>query len=289
VKSVESVDSSFTPCERVGRDGLLALRFERRDNRTVLTQSRFKLPLQVLAPAVLDDGTLYLMLLNPTGGLVGGDRLLTRIVQGSGTGVCVTTPSATRVYRTASHPAIHETLIQVGEGASLEYLPDHIIPHAGSELRQSLRVEMARESRAIIWDALAAGRLARGERWDFRALESRTEILLCGRPLFINRTRINPLVQSPDRLGLMEGFSYAASLMIMADAFRAWEELVASIETQLKSMPQILGAVSLLAASGCLVRLFTHSAADLIRAQSKLWAQARELAFGLDPFDLRKY
>ena len=273
----------------MGRDGFLALRFERRNNRTVLAQSRFKLPLQVLAPARLDDGTLYLMLLNPTGGLVGGDHLLTRIIQGSGTGVCITTPSATRVYRTVSHPAIHQTLIQVDEGASLEYLPDHVIPHAGSELRQSLRVEMARESRAIIWDALAAGRLARGERWDFRALQSDTEILLCGRPLFINRTRLNPVVQRPERLGLMEGFSYVASLAVLADGFRGWEGLIASIEAQLERLPQVLGGVSLLAASGCLVRLFTHSAADLTLAQARLWAQARELVLGLAPFDLRKY
>ena len=273
----------------MGRDGFLVLRFERRDNRSVLTHSRFKLPLQVLTPAVLDDGTLYLMLLNPTGGLVGGDRLLTQIVQGCGTGVCITTPSATRVYRTASNPAFHETFIQVEEGASLEYLPDHVIPHAGSELRQSLRVEMARQSRAIIWDAIAAGRLARGERWHFRALESRTEILLCGRPLFINRTRINPMVQHPDPLGLMEGFSYVASLVVLADGFKAWDALVASFEAQLNRLPQVFGGVSLLAASGCLVRLFAHSAVDLTLAQAKLWAQARELVLGLAPFDLRKY
>jgi urease accessory protein len=277
------------PCQRVGRDGFLALRFERRDNRTVLAQSRFKLPLQVLAPTRLGDGTLYLMLLNPTGGLVGGDHLLTRIVQGSGTAVCITTPSATRVYRTASYPATHQTLIRVDEEASLEYLPDHVIPHAGSELRQSLRVEMARESRAIIWDALAAGRVARGERWDFRSLDSHTEILLCGRPLFINRTRINPVYQRPEQLGLMEGFSYVASLAVLADGFRGWETLIASIDTQLERMPQVRSGVTLLASGGCLVRLFTHSAADLTLAQARLWAQARELVLGLAPFDLRKY
>ncbi len=273
----------------MGRDGFLALRFERRDNRTVLVQSRFKLPLQVLAPARLGDGTLYLMLLNPTGGLVGDDHLLTRIVQGSGTGVCITTSSATRVYRAASHPAILETSIQVGEGASLEYLPDHVIPHAGSELRQSLRVEMARESRAILWDALAAGRVARDERWNFRSFESYTEVLLCDRPLFVNRTRIKPLYHPPERLGLMEGFSYVASLAVLADGFTEWEGLMASIEAQLTGMPQIRGGVSLLGDSGCLVRLFTHSAADLTLAQARLWAQARELVLGLAPSNLRKY
>ena len=38
---------------------------------------------------------------------------------------------------------------------------------AGSALRQSLRVEMGRGSRAIILDAMASGRVAHGERWEF--------------------------------------------------------------------------------------------------------------------------
>jgi len=39
----------------------------------------FRLPLQALTPFELADGTACLMLLNPTGGLVGGDFLCTQI------------------------------------------------------------------------------------------------------------------------------------------------------------------------------------------------------------------
>src|SRR5450432_34395 len=74
-----------TPCflnkernpERVGRDGFLRLRFARRGASTILAQSRFSLPLQALTPLTLADGSSYLMLLNPTGGVLGGDHLLT--------------------------------------------------------------------------------------------------------------------------------------------------------------------------------------------------------------------
>src|ERR1700739_1270423 len=141
-----------TPCslnrerisERVGRDGFLRLRFARSGARTILAQSRFSLPLQALAPLALEDGAAYLMLLNPTGGVLGGDHLITEVVLEAGTHVCLTTPSATRIYRTSEQPAILETVIRVGEGATLEYLPDHVIPHDGSALCQSLRIEIAR-------------------------------------------------------------------------------------------------------------------------------------------------
>src|SRR3989304_2140688 len=60
---------------RVGRDGALALRFERRGPATVLSGCRSTLPLQVLAPVALEDPAAVVSILNPTGGLVGGDRL----------------------------------------------------------------------------------------------------------------------------------------------------------------------------------------------------------------------
>src|ERR1700686_5056984 len=93
-----SSSGSATPCslnrernpERVGRDGFLCLQFERRGARTVLAKSRFTLPLQALTPLTLEDGTAYLMLLNPTGGVLGGDHLVTEIVQEAETHVCLT-------------------------------------------------------------------------------------------------------------------------------------------------------------------------------------------------------
>ena len=280
--------SSSNP-ERVGRDGFLGLRFERRLGRTALAQCRFKLPLQALTPTELADGTAYLMLLNPTGGLVGGDFLLTDISLDSDTHVCLTTPSATRVYRTPDQPAVQETRIQLGEGALLEYLPDHVIPYRSSELQQSLHVEMSRGSRAILWDALAPGRLCCGERWNFHEVDSRIEIFLRGEAVLLNRTRIRPAELDPQRLGLAEGFNYLATLVIVADGFTGWKETLAAMNAGLENMPQIYGGVSALARRGCIVKLLALSASDLMSAQAELWGRARKIVFGSPAMSLRKY
>src|SRR3989442_10572703 len=60
---------------RVGRDGTLALALERRDGATVLGACRYRLPLQGLSPMAPDDPPAVVSVLNPTGGLGGGDRL----------------------------------------------------------------------------------------------------------------------------------------------------------------------------------------------------------------------
>ncbi len=118
----------------------------------------------------------------------------------------------------------------LGEGATLEYFPDHVIPHAGSALRQSLRVEMARGSRAIILDSMASGRVAHGERWIFTELDSRTEVRACGCPAYINRTKIIPAVNRPNRPGVMEEFDYMSSLGLFADGFSNWKDISRRLE-----------------------------------------------------------
>ena len=270
-------------------DGYLRLRFARSRARTVLAQSRFSLPLQALAPLALEDGSCYLMLLNPTGGVLGGDHLVTEIELEPGTHVCLSTPSATRVYRTEGKPAILETAIRIGEEAALEYFPDHVIPHAGSALRQSLRLEMARGSRAIVVDSLASGRRAHGERWKFRELDSRTEVRLSGRPVYLNRTKIVPDELRPDELGVMEDFDYMTCVSAFADEFTQWTEVCDALNAELEQTSEIRGGASLLARGGCVARFLARSAPDMTRMNKKLWDCVRQRLLGLSAFEDRKY
>lgn len=229
------------------------------------------------------------MLLNPTGGVLGGDHLVTEIVLEEEAHVCLTTPSATRVYRTLERPAILETVIRLGEGATLEYLPDHVIPHAGSSLRQSLRVELARGSRAILLDSMASGRVAHGERWNFSEIDSRTEVFSCGRPAYINRTRIVPGVRRPDQPGLMQGFDYMACLSIFADGFTRWTEVCAALNAEIENLPSIRGGASTLSRGGSVARFLARTAPDMTQVNQKLCDAARELVAALPRFDHRKY
>lgn len=275
--------------ERAGRDGFLSLRFERRGAATILSRSRFTLPLQTLTPLALEDGTAYLMLLNPTGGVLGGDHLVSHIVQDRETRVCLTTPSATRVYRATERPAVIDTRIEVGPGATLEYLPDHVIPHPGAVLHQKLRVDLQPGSRAILLDSFASGRVAAGERWNFQELDLRTEVYRCGRPVLLNRTWIRPQIQQVRQIGCMEHYDYAATLGIFADGFADWQGFAACINREWETMPDISGGVSLLSRDGCLVRFLGVSAWHMNCAAQKLWGLAREAVLGLPRFDPRKY
>lgn len=273
--------------ERVGRDGFLRLRFERRGSRTVLTERRFALPLQALEPIPLDpDGASVLMLLNPTGGIVGGDRLRTEVAIGDHAHCCLTTPSATKVYRTLGAPAIHEFSARLGRGAILEYVPDHLIPSPGAAFRQSIRVELGEGSVAILFDAFAVGRVARGEAWCFAELES---CLTATDPLGLrlrDRFRLVPSRRTWTALGGMEGMSYLATVALCFDGDPG--TLPSELDAVLAESSGVRGGVGRLARGGLLVRFLAASAPDLHLASQGLWAHARRALLGRQPLNLRK-
>jgi urease accessory protein len=300
--------------DRPGRDGLLRLTFARRADKTILRQCRYKLPLQVLSPLTLDDGTCYLLLLNPTGGVLGGDHLRTEMHIEQGACVCLSTPSATRVHRTAAVRAEVETILCVASQATIEYLPDHLIPHPGSSLRQSLHIKLAQGARGIFLDNFAAGRAALNEYWQFRDLDSRMEVFLRSTPLYANRTKIaGPAASSPSFLavvpnshrgsrdlsstthslplarGRMSGYSYFGTLLIVADQFPDWRPVLSALRSEIESLPGIFGGASLLAHSGCCVRYLATSAIAFQGATHRLWTIARSEVLHLPPLDLRKY
>jgi urease accessory protein len=277
---------------RPGRDGLLRLGFERRGEATVLRHCRYTLPLQVLSPLTLEDGTSYLLMLNPTGGVLGGDHLRTEIVLEEGARACLSTPSATRVYRSSGPSGEMHTHVRLKAGSRLEYLPDHVIPHPGSSLRQSLRIEMESGSQGIFFDGFANGRVALNEAWQFRDFDSRTEILLSGKPVFASYTKLNGASDrsvprsSSDR---MSGYAYCGSLVIVGDEFREWPALIEDLRGTLDSIPGILGGVSLLSSAGCSARYIAHSAIEFHAATEQIWTLARRHIFNAPALALRKY
>ncbi len=275
---------------RVGRDGALRLQFERRGAATVVAGCRSTPPLQVLAPLALDDPAAIVSILNPTGGLVGGDRLSIDVSLAAGTHAVLTTPSATRVYRTDAEEVTQSVKLAVGPRAVVEWVPDHTIPFAGSAFRQAIDVDMDATAGLILVDAFSAGRIARGEAWRFAALESAVSIrdqygwLLHDR--FVLRGPVAKDDPAWDGLGCGELHPYFASIAIVG-AFDL-EQLAAEVRRLWASGDDAWVGVAALARRGALVRCLAASAPALIDAIETCWGLGRRALLGLPPLRLRK-
>ncbi len=258
----------------------------------MLARCRFRLPLQATTPAPLPGGAAYLMLLNPAGGLNGGDHAVTDIDLAPGAQVCLGTPSAARVYRSSGVPSVQRTFIRIAAGAHLDYLPDHIIPHEGADLLQSVRIDIDSGASCVFWDAIAAGRVARGELWQFLRVDSRVEVFREGEPVYLGRSLMAPGTRNPARMAVMEDYGYTACLLAIggfdaAETARSIFELFEAAPLDERAGMRV--AASPLRSGGCMIRVLARSAIDLDRARSLCWDCLRRNAFGLPAIDLRKY
>jgi len=78
----------------------------------------------------------------------------------------LTTPGATRFYRSAGETARQSVDAQVAEGARLEWLPLETICHRSALVENRLRFSLAVGAEMIGWDVLALGLPASGEAFD---------------------------------------------------------------------------------------------------------------------------
>jgi len=234
------------------------------------------------------SGAATLLLLNPTGGVLGGDRLDTQVHLGAGARVCLSTPSATRVYRSAGPPAVQRATFHLKEGATLEYLPDHVIPSPGARLIQSVDLELAPGASAILCDAWAAGRAARGEAWRFDLLDSGTVARDRGGLLFKDRVVLGG-ARGWGGLGAAEGMAYVATFSCFGSTHVGLAELGAALAGALAGRaPDVRAGVTVLPRGGVVARLLAPSAPALHRAIDHAWTSCRAGLWGLAPLVLRK-
>ena len=286
-------DSRFTSHESlVGRRGALSYEFERAGPRTILTRSSCTSPWHHFPPSYLDDsGCAYTWLVNPSGGLVGGDHVSVEAQLHAGTHVLMTSPSANRVYRSLSEPVLQEIRLSVGPDARLEWLPEVTISFAGARFRQSIHVDLAPGATVILWDAIASGRVAKGERWAFSSVENEICIRTPLGGSVVERYRLVP-GRLPESVGLVGIWDYVASLFVIGDAVKAdvWKRLDVVLAAILEQRPGlVLGAVSTPSAPGLAVKFVARSAPDFTEMLEAIWGAIREGLWNLPVPNLRRY
>lgn len=210
--------------------------------------------LQLIPGESPDEGILYVV--NPTGGVLQGDRLEAEIGVERGAHAIVTTPSATKLYRAEGHTAVSRTRLHVAPGAILEYLPEPVIPYAGSRFIEELEIDVEAGGRLLAWEILAPGRAARGELFSYDTLGLHLEAREAGRVLLRERAELRPREHPFPSLALGQWTYYGVLLAIGGDPLR----LEAAIRALLGSRQ---AGVSRLRASGVVVKALAASSGEL--------------------------
>ncbi|MGO4393755.1 urease accessory protein UreD [Variovorax sp. M-6] len=185
-------------------------------------------PLRILQSLYPEgDAVCHNVLVHPPGGLVGGDTLDIRVRAAAGSHGLITTPGASRFYRSDGELALQRSELVVESGARLEWLPLEAICYSGcrAENRLTLRVDPGAE--LIGWDVTALGLPNAGKPFELGTLQQHIE----APGVWLERGRIDArdqrLLQSP--LGLA-GHRCLASIFFVAGSPIARARCEAALE-----------------------------------------------------------
>lgn len=139
----------------------------RRDGERTTALDRHTGPLRVLQRLYPEGPQVcHHVLVHPPGGIVGGDVLEVRAQLQPHTHALITTPGATRFYRSAGKEAVQSVVAQVAEGARLEWLPLEALAYRSCLATNRMRFELAPGAEMMGWDILALGLPAASEAFD---------------------------------------------------------------------------------------------------------------------------
>jgi urease accessory protein len=111
--------------------------------------------LQTLYPE--EQPVAHNVLVHPPSGIAGGDVLDIAVEASPGTHALITTPGASRFYRSDGLPAMQRARIVAAAGARIEWLPLEAICYSGCMANNEVRLALAPGAEAMGWDIVALG------------------------------------------------------------------------------------------------------------------------------------
>ena len=115
-------------------------------------------PLRVLQSLYPEgDAVCHNVLVHPPGGLVGGDTVDIRLTVAPNAHGLVTTPGATRFYRSEGERAVQRTHIKLAANSRMEWLPLETIAYSGCIAENLLTLSLEPGAEMIGWDVTALG------------------------------------------------------------------------------------------------------------------------------------
>lgn len=219
---------------------------------------------------------------NVSGGVLAGDRLALDVEVEAGAMAQITTTGATRLYRhrAGAPDSSQSAAFSIGDGALLEYLPDPVIPYAGSRHELRTEIRLGRGAALFWWEVFAPGRLAFGERFAFERLRVHTAVHSGERPIFREDYALEPARRDLAAPVRMLGYSHMASFCIAREGkppafWRTLEDRLNEIARARSSRGQAVWGASALVADGVVVRGLAASGRFLYGPLVEFWRAAR--------------
>ncbi|HEY6641125.1 urease accessory protein UreD [Povalibacter sp.] len=205
----------------------LKLQFAARDGVTYLPLRQHQGPLLVQRVFHPEGAPCHAYLVHPPGGVVGGDELQLDVDVEEGAHALLTTPAATKFYRSDSRFACQMQVLTLRR-STLEWLPQETIFYRGAHVASETRIQLDKQSKFIGWEIPCLGLPARQEAFENGQLRLNLELWCDDSPLLVDRMRLDGEGNERSARWGLSGYEAIGTLLAWP-ADRAAVDLVRSV------------------------------------------------------------
>lgn len=234
-------------------------------------------PLKIAKTFTRPDAGLSVIVMDASPGLLAGDHYRTEWRLGVGARVEVGAQGFTRVFSSGARPCTLEARFEVAPGACLEWNPEPLVLFRDASLGARTEAHLAPGATLVASEIWCAGRVERGEKFDFARFQNSWRVYRNGAPVFASSLDIKPARLDPRALGAVGDWTHAGNFWAFDDhANEALKNALWDILENPSPLPHpVYAGASLLARGGVMVSLLGRRAHDLQEVIAQLRAATR--------------
>jgi urease accessory protein len=267
-----------------GKTAVAELTFTKSGDKTYLTDLYNVLPAKILRELYYDPyrpGMPYILFMNPTGGIVQGDRYTYKIRLNKGSEAFITDTMATKIYKMDLNYASKQIDVYLEKDSRLEFLPREVIVFIDSRWYQRATFHVSEGAKLLYCEIFCPGRIARGEFWDFDIYSSKV------------------VIESDGKLVLSESTTFTRDDKNMLDVIFGnyqfylksywFSDNAVGAKKMIEFRNVFGGATEMANGKGVIIKALSNDLADLKKIQLEIWRVFRKTETGTDVPDLRMY
>jgi len=195
-------------------------------------------------------------------------------------------PTALRIHKMNTGKAVWKQIFNIAPNGFLETHPEWVIPQAHSRFEQRTRINIEADGRLFFIEALAPGRVASGEAFEFTTFQNRLEVYYDHKLVALEQCNIVPAARSQSGWNASFENPYVYSLYVSAPELNENDPFFQFVYAQ--QTPTLLCGSSKVDRSPCWnVKILSESSVEAKAALARIREQFYQ-AIGLPVVDLRK-
>ena len=273
-------------------DASLRLEFTKSDqsSKTILSRRDHVGPLLIQKSLYPEgDEVCHAVILHPPAGIAGGDHLKIDIKTYANAKAVITTPGATKWYKSNGHLSSQETRLSIAAGSHLDFLPQENIYFNSSNAYNFIHIQLEEDSTMIGWDIAQLGRTASGEIWSDAHLRNELQLSMNHRQYWIESSVLDSDDVSISSMAKLGSYSVMGTMWFCG--YRVSEELLESVRDSLLWSDTLrVGAtrINLPQKNGLMIIRAVSSEVEYLKdCFINLWLRHRLEVSGIVPLPLR--